>query len=316
MARPMIGDTLKSAALLGTVGGLIVACCGVLGGDLGILVGVALGLGVTVIGSSWWFSDRLAIRAAGARVLDPSEAPGLHAMVAELAQRAAMLPPGLYLSSSPQPNAFAAGRTAGHASVVVTEGLLALLNPDEVRAVLAYELAHIRRGDALLSSLAGAVATAISALANVFLLSSLFGGRSSGERPGRLRMLLVASVAHWAAVLLRLTLSARREYDTDRAGADMTDDPEALARALERMGCYVDVVPMDLIPAQATVWVVNPLGTKVAVQKFSTHPPVVERTTRLRIPLLRAGADIRTASRRRMWRWRHADADHGAGGRG
>jgi heat shock protein HtpX len=156
----VIGNIIKSAALLGIIGGLMVACGGLLGGRPGVLIG--LGLSVTVIGSLWWFSDRLAIRAAGARVLDPCEAPGLHAILTELTQRASMTPPRLYVSQSAQPNAFATGRATRHASIVVTEGFLALLNPNEVRAVLAHELAHIRRGDTLLTSVAGAVATAIS----------------------------------------------------------------------------------------------------------------------------------------------------------
>jgi heat shock protein HtpX len=294
---------------------LIVVCGGLLGGHVGVIIG--FGLGVTVAASSWWFSDRLAIRAAGARVLEASEAAGLHAMVNELAQRAASRPPRLYVSPSPQPNAFATGRSPRHAAVVVTEGLLALLEPTEVRAVLAHELAHVRHRDTLLTSVAGAVATAISAFANLALLSKLIGGRNHEDGPGPLGAVLVALVAPVAAGLLQLALSRSREYQADRAGADLTNDPEALARALERIGCYVDVVPMELMPAQASAWVVNPLGAGVDFARlFCTHPALGDRIARLRATPQPTGGDMTLPAGTRMSRWRHADGDHRAGSRG
>ena len=311
----MIRNTIKSAVLLGAIGSLIVVCGGLLGGHIGVLFG--FGLGVTVVGSSWWFSDRLAIRAAGARVLNASEAPGLHAMVMELAQQAASRPPRLYLSRSPQPNAFATGRSPRHAAIVVTEGLMALLEPAEVRAVLAHELAHVRHRDTLLTSVAGAVATVISAFGNLALISTLIGGRNHEDGPGPLGALLVALVAPIAAGLLRLALSRSREHEADRAGADLTNDPEALARALERIGCYVEVVPMELMPAQASAWVVNPLGAGVDFALlFRTHPPLADRIARLRATPQPTGGDMTLPSGTRMPGWRHADGDHRAGSRG
>ncbi len=277
----MIRNTVKTAFLLGAIGGLLVVCAGLIGGRAGVVVG--LGLGMAVIGGSWWFSDRLAIRAARARSLGPHEAPGLQAMVAELAQRAALVPPRLHLSPSPQPNAFATGRSPSHAAVVVTEGLLALLEPAEIRAVLAHELSHIRHRDTLLTSVAAAVATAISAPANPAIFSAR-RGRSRDVGPGPLGTLLIALVAPLAAGLLKFALSRSREFDADRAGADLADDPKALARALVRIDGYVGVVPMTLAPAQASAWVINPLGRRVDFARlFSTHPPVAERIARLQV---------------------------------
>ncbi len=276
----MIRNTVKTALFLGAIGGLLVVCGGLIGGHAGVVIGLILG--VAVVGSSWWFSDRLAIHSTRARILGPHEAPALQAMVTELAERAALAPPRLYLAPSPQPNAFATGRAPSHAVVVVTEGLLALLEPAEVRAVLAHELAHIRHRDTLLTSVAAAVATTIVALASLVWLSTLLGGHNRDNGPGPVGSLLVALVAPAAAGLLQFALSRSREFDADRAGADLADDPEALARALARIDGYVDVVPMALAPAQAAAWVVNPLGRRVDFARhFSTHPPVAERIARL-----------------------------------
>lgn len=309
-----IGNTVKSAVILGAIGGSIVVCGGLLGGYIGVFFG--LGLGATVAGSCWWFSDRLAIRAAGARVLRVHEAPGLHATMTELAQRAAIAPPRLYVSPSPQPNAFATGPSPRHAVVVVTEGLLALLESTEVRAVLAHELAHVRHRDTLLTSLAGAVATAIYALADLTLLSMLIGGRNRQRRPGTLGAVLVALIAPVAACLLKLSLSPNREYEADRIGADLTSEPAALARALERIGCYVDVVPMELVPAQASAWIVSPFGARVDFARlFSTHPPIADRIARIRAPQP-AGGDMIPPYGTRMSGWSNVDDDHRVGRRG
>jgi heat shock protein HtpX len=311
----VIRNTIESAVLLGAISGLMVVSGGLLGGHIGVIIGI--GLGGTVVASSWWFSDRLAIRAAEARVLDASEVPGLHAMVNELARRSMSPPPQLYLSPSPQPNAFATGRNPRHAALVVTEGLLALLEPTEVRAVLAHELAHVCHRDTLLTSVAGAVATAISAVANFDRPTPLIGGRSHQDGSGPIGAPFVALLAPVAAGLLQIALSRSREYEADRAGADLTHDPETLARALERIGGYVDVVPMELMPAQASAWVVSPLGAGVDFARlFSTHPPLADRIARLRATPQPAGGDMTLPSRTRMSGWRRANGDHRAGSRG
>ncbi len=265
-------NTLKTVLLLGGIGALLATGGGLIGGRGGTLVG--MGTGLAVAGASWWFSDRLAIRAARARRMETHEAAALEAMVCELAPRAHLPPPRLYLSPSPQPNAFTTGRSPKHAVVVVTEGLLALLEPAEVRAVLAHELAHIGRRDTLLTAVAAAVATAVSAPCR---------GRSRDESPRPLAALRGGLVAPLSACVLQLALSRRREFDADLTGADLAGDGEALACALTRIAGYVPVVPMVVTPPQAQAWVVSPLGPGVTFARlFSTHPPVTERVARLR----------------------------------
>ncbi len=258
------------------------AVCGGLVADRdGILVGIGLGLGFA--GGSWWFSDQVAIRAARARRVRTEEARDLRAMVAALARRAGLPAPRLYWSSSPQPNVFATGRNPKHAAVIVTEGLLTLLERDEIRAVLAHELAHVRQRDTLLTSVTAVVATAVWSLACLAPLPKRLGGRSRADRPGPVGALLMAIVAPLAGGIFHLALLRSREFDADRAAADITGDSEALARALLRIDRYVTVVPMASVPAHAQAWVVSPLRPGFDFERlFSTHPSVADRVARLR----------------------------------
>ena len=277
----MVRNTIKTAMLLGSLGGALVLTGSLLAGRAGVVIGMALGF--AFVGGSWWFSDVLAVRAAGARPVEPGELPWLRASVERLASRAGVPTPRLYLSPSPQPNAFATGRGPDHAVVAVTEGLLSLLEPAEIEAVLAHELAHVRHRDILLTSVAAAVATGISAVANLASFGLLFGGRDDHDGPNPLAVIAFALVAPLAAGLLQLALSRSRELDADRAGADLLGDGEPLARALERIDVYAHAVPMAIAPAQAQAWIVNPLARQDLVARlFSTHPPVAERTARLR----------------------------------
>lgn len=277
----MVRNTIKTAMLLGALGGALVLTGSLLAGQAGVVMGMALG--VAFVGGSWWFSDVLAVRAAGARPVEAGELPWLRATVERLASRAELPTPRLYVSPSPQPNAFATGRRPGHAVVAVTEGLLSLLEPAEIEAVLAHELAHVRHRDILLTSVAAAVAMGISAVANLASFGLLFGGRDDRDGPSPLAVIAFALVAPLAAGLLQLALSRSRELDADRAGADLVGDGEPLARALERIDVYAHAVPMTIAPAQAQAWIVNPLARQDLVARlFSTHPPVAERTARLR----------------------------------
>ena len=272
---PAIENTVRYAVLLGTVGVVIVACGGLLGGRSGVLVG--LGLGVMAAGGFWWFSDRLVIRACGAQA---SDAPITSAMLAELSGRAAMPSPRLYVAPNPQPNAFAIGRTPRHAAIVVTEGLLSLLEPTEIRAVLANELTHIRRRDTLVTSMAGATASGVICAAALWKRSRPPGRHIRRGSPG----VVVTSGTRLAARLLRFALPSDFESGADRGGSDLTGDPEALARALTRIEGYAQVVPMEVILAQVSAWVVNPLGdTADTAWLFSTDPPVAKRIDRLRV---------------------------------
>ena len=275
-------NTLKTVALLGGIGGLLVLVGSALGGPGGALIGLFLGL--VIVGASYWFSDRMAVRAAGAHEVTEAEAPQLHAMVTELAAAAGLPKPRVYVSPAPQPNAFATGRNPAHSAVAVTEGLLTQCPPDEVRAVLAHEMAHIRNRDILIGSVAAAIATGISFVANMALFAGMFGGSDDDDGPNPAAALLLAILAPVAATILQMALSRSREFEADRVGAQIIGDPEPLARALLRLDTVAARTPLEVTPAQASAYIVNPLtGKQVQFAKlFLTHPPIEERVERLR----------------------------------
>ena len=279
----MFRNTVKTAVLLAALGGFLVLVGSLIGGPTGTIIGLALGL--VVVGASYWFSDKLAVRSAGARPLAADELPWLQADVAELAGRAGLPTPRIYLSLDLQPNAFATGRNEKHAVVCVTDGLVRALGRDEVRGVLAHEMAHIGNRDILIGSVAAAVATGISALANMALFAGMFGGGGGDDeyRPNPLTLLLVALLAPMAASLLQMALSRSREFEADRRGAELLGDPAPLARALAKIDVLARRVPMQVAPSQSSAWIVNPLtGRKVSFGKlFLTHPPTEERIARL-----------------------------------
>lgn len=274
-------NTAKTFVLLAGIGGLFILLGSLFGGAGGALIGLTIALAIT--GASYWFSDRIAIRAAQAVEVDAKTAPELHQMVHSLATAAELPMPRVYVSPSPQPNAFATGRNPAHSAVAVTEGLLTNCPPNEVRAVLAHELAHIRNRDILIGSIAAAIATAISLLANMAMIAGVFGGGDDDDGPSAGSMLLMALLAPIAAGLLQMAISRSREFDADRYGAQLSGDPMALASALRRLEALAQRSPMEITPAQASAWIVNPLtGTRKDFSRlFMTHPPVDERVRRL-----------------------------------
>jgi heat shock protein HtpX len=278
---PIFRNTFKTVVLLAGLGGFFVLCGSLIGGATGTIIGLALGL--VLVGSSYWFSDRLAVRAAGARPAADAELAWLQADLTMLAGRAGLATPRLYLSPDEQPNAFATGRNERTAVVCVTKGLLDRLDRDEVRGVMAHEIAHIRHRDILIGSIAAAVATGISAIANMALFAGLFGGRDEDEGANPLVVLLLALVAPIAASVLQMALSRSREYEADRLGAQLLGDPRPLARALTRIDAMARRQPMDVRPAHATAYIVNPLtGRQVSFARlFLTHPPTEDRVARL-----------------------------------
>lgn len=275
-------NTLKTVVLLGAIGGLFVLLGSVFGGAAGATIGLVIAVAIT--GSTYWFSDRLAVKAARAREVSYEEAPRLHDAIRELAANANIPTPRLYISPSPQPNAFATGRNPSHSAIAVTEGLLSQCPENEVRGVLAHEMAHIRNRDVLIGSVAAAVATAISFLANMALFAGMFGGGSDDDDgPSGASLLLMAILAPMAAGLLQMALSRSREFEADRVGAQIGGDPLALAAALRRLDTLSQRNPMDIAPSQASAWIVNPLtGSRKDFSKlFMTHPPMDERIARL-----------------------------------
>jgi heat shock protein HtpX len=278
----MFRNTAKTFVLLAGLAGLMVAI-GSLFGRGGAIIGFVLGL--AIVGFSYWKSDTLAIRAARAVPADEHRHPEYFAAVRELTARAQMPMPRLYISAQAQPNAFATGRNPAHSAVAITEGLIAACSWDEIRGVLAHELAHIRNRDILIGSVAAAVATAISFVANMAMWGAMFGGHGDDDdRPNPIVLLATALLAPIAASLIQMAISRSREFEADRSGAELLGTGEPLARALEKLDAYAARIPMDVAPAQASHFIVNPLaGRRVAFANlFRTHPTTADRVARLR----------------------------------
>jgi len=280
----MFRNTIKTVVLLAGFGVLFMAV-GSIWGPQGLFIGLILGL--VFVGGSYWFSDKLAVRAAGAKPVTEAEAPQLYATVRELTSRTGMPMPKIYISPAAQPNAFATGRNPDHAAVAVTQGLFQVLDEDEMRGVLAHELSHVANRDILITSVAAAAAMGITFVARMAMWGAMFGGMGGGDRDrdgnvfGALAMMILAPIA---AVMLQMALSRSREYEADHSGAELLGNGEPLARALEKIEASAKQVPMNVDPAQATAYIINPLtGRKVSFAGlFQTHPPTAERVARLR----------------------------------
>ncbi len=242
---------------------------------------VALAVAINVAG--YWFSDRLALKASRARPVEPGTNPELEAIVHELAQRAQVPVPRLFTIPSEQPNAFATGRNPAHAAVAVTDGLLHELPPDQVMSVLAHEFGHIKNRDILVSSIAAMVAGAIAAIANILQFSLLFGGDEEDAGPlGWAGLIGAILFAPLAASLLQLAVSRQREFLADATGAQLLGRARPLADALETLERRARISPLDVNPATASLYIVNPLRRQGVARLFSTHPPLAERVRRLR----------------------------------
>ncbi len=280
----MFKNSVKTVLVLAGLGALFLGI-GSLFGPTGLVIGLVLGL--VFVGGSYWFSDKLAVRAAGAQPVTEAEAPKLYAMVRDLTSRTGMPMPKIYISPAAQPNAFATGRSPNHAAVAVTQGLFQVLDEDEMRGVLAHELSHVANRDILITSVAAAAAMGITFVARMAMWGALFGGLGGGDRDrdgnvfGMLAMMILAPIA---ALMLQMALSRSREYEADHSGAELLGNGEPLARALEKIEASAKQVPMDIDPAQATAYIINPLtGRKVSFAGlFQTHPPTAERVARLR----------------------------------
>jgi heat shock protein HtpX len=270
---------LRTWLFVAALTALLIAIGATIGGAF-LYVFVALAVLMNVAG--YWFSDRLALRASHAQPLGEDEAPALHATVADLSRRAGIPLPRLYLIPSEQPNAFATGRNPTHSAVAVTQGLLDRMSPEEVRAVVAHELGHIRNRDILVSSVAAMIAGAIAAIANVLQFSFLFGGDDDEGPLGWIGVIATLLLAPIAATLLQLAVSRQREYLADATAARLLGDGVSLADALETLERGTQAAPVAVNPAFASLYIANPLPHRGLATLFSTHPPIPERVRRLR----------------------------------
>ncbi len=273
---------VKTAILMAAIMALFGIVGGMIGGRSGMMMALVFGGAMNFF--SYWFSDKMVLKMYNAKEVDETSAPQFYNMVRELAQRASLPMPRVYLIDEQQPNAFATGRNPEHAAVAATTGILNLLSARELRGVMAHELTHVAHRDILISTISATMAGAISALAN---FAMFFGGRSDNGRPANpLAGIAVALLAPLAAGLIQMAISRAREYEADRGGAEISDDPNALADALGKIQQYAEgripLGPAEAHPETAQMMILNPLSGGGIRSLFSTHPPTEERIARLR----------------------------------
>lgn len=277
----MLGNWLKTAVLMAAIVALFGAIGAMLGGANGMLLALLFGGAMNFF--AYWFSDSMVLKMYNAQQVDEASSPYLYNMVKELAGRAGLPMPRVYIIDEAQPNAFATGRNPEHAAVAATSGILQMLTARELRGVMAHELAHVQHRDILLSTISATMAGAISALAN---FAVFFGGRSENGRPANpLAGILVMILAPLAASLIQMAISRAREFEADRGGAEFCGDPNALADALLKIDAYARGIPMaaaEAHPETAQMMIMNPLSGGGIAGLFSTHPPTEERVARLR----------------------------------
>jgi len=276
-------NRLKTTLLLGLMTVLIVLIGHLFGGRQGMLVAFILAMGMNFF--SYWYSDKIVLRMYRAREATDRESPELHEIVRYLAGRANLPMPRVYIIPEESPNAFATGRNPQHAVVAVTEGLLRLMNRDEIAGVLSHELAHVKNRDILIGSIAATMAGAIMILASMARWTAFLGGGSRDDEEGGLGaigLIIMSILAPLAAMLVQMAISRSREYHADALGASYTGSPEGLAGALEKLGAYSKRLPMPSNPNTAHMFIVNPLSAGKLTHLFSTHPPLEERIARLR----------------------------------
>ena len=275
----MFGNWIKTSILMAGIVALFGAVGAMLGGQQGMLLALLAGGAMNVW--AYWFSDKMVLKMYNARQVDEANSPYLYNMVRELAHRAQLPMPKVYLIDEAQPNAFATGRNPEHAAVAATTGIMRMLSERELRGVMAHELAHVKNRDILISTMSATVAGAISMLAQ---FGMFFGGRGE-DRPHPAMQILMMILAPMAAMIIQMAISRTREFGADRGGAEVSGDPEALGSALAKIGAYAKGVPMhaaEAHPETAQMMIMNPLSGGGLRGLFSTHPATQERIARLR----------------------------------
>ena len=277
-----MSNIFKTGLLLAVLTAMFVLIGGAIGGQQGMILAFFLAVAMNFF--SYWFSDKIVLSMYGAQPIEESQAPALYAMVRRLTTRAQIPMPRVYLIPSDTPNAFATGRSPEHSAVAVTEGIMRILDQDELEGVLAHELSHVKNRDVLISTLAATLAGAITYLAHMAQWSAMFGGRRDDDEGGGnpIAMIAMAIVAPIAAMLVQMAVSRAREYQADATGAHLAGRTWGLAKALEKLEMAQRVAPMNANPATAHLFIVNPLSGQALMNLFSTHPPLEQRIARLR----------------------------------
>lgn len=278
-----MNNQIRTTILLAVMTAVIVWIGGMIGGRGGMAIALVFAAGMNFF--SYWFSDRIVLSIYRAGEVTPDQAPELHEMVQTLARRAGLPMPRIFVIPEEAPNAFATGRNPDHAVVAVTEGLLRVMNREEIMGVLAHELGHVKNRDILIGSIAATMAGAVMMLANMARWSAIFGGFRDDREGGGLGgvgLILTSILAPVAALLIQMAISRSREYLADETAARLAGGPEGLSRALEKLGSYSGRLPMHARPETAHMFIVNPLAGKSLMSLFSTHPPLEDRIARLR----------------------------------
>ncbi len=273
-------NILKTALLMAAITALFMVIGGLIGGRQGMMLALAFAVAMNFF--SYWFSDSMVLKMYNAQQVDATTAPQFYGIVQDLAQRAGLPMPRVFIIQEDQPNAFATGRNPQHAAVAATTGIMRVLTERELRGVMAHELAHVKHRDILISTISATMAGAISMLAN---FAMFFGGRDSEGRPTNpIAGIAVAILAPIAAGLIQMAISRTREYEADRGGAEISGDPEALAAALDKIDRYARGIPFgtaEAHPATAQMMIMNPLSSSQRDSLFSTHPSTANRIQRL-----------------------------------
>ncbi len=273
---------IKTMFLMVLLTAVLILLGGVIAGNEGVVLAFVIALAINFF--AYWYSDKMAITMTRSKPLSEREAPQVYKAVYELTQNAGMPMPRIYLMPTDQPNAFAAGRNPGNAVISVTRGLMNMLNYEELKGVLAHELAHIRNRDTLISTVAAVMAGALMFIARMGMWGMMFGGgrRNSGSHPAMLLIKLAAIIlAPLGAMLIRMAISRTREYGADATGAQIARNPEGLASALQKMESYARRRPLQVNEAASHLFIINPLSARGMGKLFSTHPPIKERVERL-----------------------------------
>jgi len=280
-----MGNWFKTTLLLGAMTALIVFIGQLFGGRHGMIIAFVVALGMIFF--SYWFSDKVVLSMYRAREMGPADTSGIYNIIGELALAADLPMPRIYIIPQDSPNAFATGRDPGHSVIAITEGLLKIMDKEELRGVIAHEMAHIKNRDILIGSIAATMASTIMIFANIAKWNIIFGSgfgdnEEDGGGIGFMGLIVISILAPLAAMIIQMAISRSREYLADATGSRFTGNPDGLADALEKLRTYTKRVPLHANPSTAHMFIVNPLSADYMMNLFSTHPPLEQRIAKLR----------------------------------